>query len=67
MNRQCIDFEKLTVWRKDNTIDMAKYVEVMKKPERVKQLPMSDAYYEYYKMANPNHIQGSHLDEDFNL
>ncbi|ROV90630.1 hypothetical protein VMCG_10043 [Cytospora schulzeri] len=59
INRQCINFDKFTEWRKGNTIDMDKYIEVMKKPEGykpgIKQLPAADAYYEYWGYDNPNH------------
>ncbi|KAF2115898.1 hypothetical protein BDV96DRAFT_646073 [Lophiotrema nucula] len=77
INKQCISFEKLTELRKANTIDMDKYVEVMKMPEvekpGIKQLPAADQYYEYWGYENPNHkpkSEGGHgipVDIDNNL
>lgn len=56
LNRQCIDFDKLTLWRKENTIDMDKYVEVMKKPKGVEEAPMTDMFFELYgNLIDPNH------------
>ncbi|KAH8880820.1 hypothetical protein GQ53DRAFT_813054 [Thozetella sp. PMI_491] len=42
VNQKCIDFEALTQWRKEHTVDMDKYRRVMKKPEGVRQKPMDD-------------------------
>lgn len=42
VNRQCINFDKLTEWRKENTVDMDRYVEVMEKPEGVKEAPIPE-------------------------
>ena len=69
INRQCINFNKLTQWRKENTIDMDIYREVMKKPAGIKTHPQSDAYYEYFHRGepNPNHLNGTNLDNDFNF
>jgi hypothetical protein len=77
INKKCVDFEGLTEWRKANTIDMDKYVEVMKMPEvgkpGIKELPAADQYYEYWGYDNPNHkpkAEGGHglaLDVDSNL
>lgn len=71
VNRQCINFDKLTEWRAENTIDMDKYVEVMKLPRfpDAKKLRAPDEYYKYYEpnMTNPNHVDGANPEEDFNL
>ncbi|KAF2033088.1 hypothetical protein EK21DRAFT_45679, partial [Setomelanomma holmii] len=77
INKKCVDFEGLTAWRKDNTIDMDKYVQVMQMDEMdkpgVKQRPAADQYYEYWGYENPNHKpveEGGHglpMDEDSNL
>ncbi|KAJ4378179.1 hypothetical protein N0V83_001013 [Neocucurbitaria cava] len=77
INKKCVDFEGLTQWRKENTIDMERYVEVMKRPAGdkpgIKQHPAADQYYEYWGYENPNHkpvAEGGHgipLDEDSNL
>ncbi|KAK7954062.1 hypothetical protein PG996_014948 [Apiospora saccharicola] len=71
VNRQCINFDKLSQWRKDNTLDMDKYVETMRKKEgkHFNQLKAPDAYYEYYMpdVVNPNHLNGANPGEDFNL
>lgn len=67
INKQCVDFDGFTDWRKRHTIDMDKYVKVMKMPEGekpgIKQLPAADQYYEYWGFENPNHKpveQGGH-------
>jgi hypothetical protein len=77
INKKCVDFDGLTEWRKRNTIDMDKYVEVMRKPEgdqsKIKQRPAADQYYEYWGYENPNHKSvkdGGHglpIDVDSNL
>ncbi|KAI5866528.1 hypothetical protein GGS23DRAFT_602848 [Durotheca rogersii] len=69
VNRQCINFDKLTAWRIEKGLDLDKYVKVMKKSLHpgVKELHQSDAYYKYYNRTNPNHINGSNPGEDFNL
>lgn len=67
INKQCVDFDALTTWRKENTIDMEKYVKVMQRPEGdkpgIKQLPAADQYYAYWNYTNPNHVpkaEGGH-------
>ncbi|XPS80983.1 hypothetical protein M3J09_012927 [Ascochyta lentis] len=77
INKKCVNFDGLTEWRKKHTIDMDKYVEVMKMPEGekpgIKQLPAADQYYEYWGYDNPNHKpvnEGGHalpMDVDSNL
>ncbi len=77
INKKCVNFDGLTEWRKDHTIDMKKYVEVMKMPEGekpgVQQHPAADQYYDYFGYENPNHVdktKGGHglpLDVDSNL
>ncbi|KAK8066275.1 hypothetical protein PG997_013022 [Apiospora hydei] len=71
VNRQCIDFDKLSTWRKDNTLDMEKYVKTMRKKEDrdYSQLKAPDAYYKYYMpdAVNPNHLNDANPGEDFNL
>ncbi|KAJ4344035.1 hypothetical protein N0V95_006413 [Ascochyta clinopodiicola] len=77
INKKCINFDGLTEWRKEHTIDMDKYVDVMKMPEGekpgIKQLPAADQYYEYWGYDNPNHKpinEGGHglpTDVDSNL
>lgn len=77
INKKCVNFDGLTEWRKANTIDMEKYVKVMKMPEvdkpGVKELPAADQYYEYWGFENPNHkpeAEGGHglpMDVDSNL
>ncbi|KAH8651273.1 tat pathway signal sequence [Xylariales sp. PMI_506] len=39
INKHCINFEKLKSWHKEASIDMKKYMEVMKKPKGVKEQP----------------------------
>jgi hypothetical protein len=48
INRQCRDFDTLVEWRKENTLDMDKYVEFVKKPEGVKQALQDEAYFAIY-------------------
>ncbi|OAG13117.1 uncharacterized protein CC84DRAFT_1078602 [Paraphaeosphaeria sporulosa] len=77
INKKCHNFDKFTDWRRENSIDMDKYVEVMKQPEGdkpgIKQLPAADKYYEYWGYDNPNHKPvsegglGLPLDQDSNL
>ena len=47
INKQCINFDKFTNYRRKNTIDMKKYVEVMKMPKinklGVHELPTADS------------------------
>ncbi|KAH8881130.1 hypothetical protein GQ53DRAFT_832661 [Thozetella sp. PMI_491] len=67
VDRKCIDFDALVQWRKENTIDMKKYIEVMGKPAGVVQRPTPDGYYQYIATGevNPHHINGSNMDEDY--
>lgn len=77
IQKQCVDFDGLTAWRREHSIDMDKYVEVMKMPEGekpgIKQRPAADAYYEYWGYENPNHKpvelggNGLPVDVDSNL
>ena len=71
VNRQCINFDKLAEWRKENTIDADKYEKIMhkKKGVKVKELPAPDMFYKYYRpnWTNPNHVNGANAGEDFNL
>jgi hypothetical protein len=67
VQKQCVNFDKLTDWRLANTIDMDRYVEVMRKPEGVTERKMADQYYAYYGFPNPNHPDGAFPDEDFNV
>ena len=76
INKKCVNFDGLTEWRKEHTIDMDKYVKVMQMPEGekpgIKQLPAADQYYEYFGYDNPNHKpkpegHGLPLDVDSNL
>ncbi|KAK4076824.1 hypothetical protein Purlil1_12591 [Purpureocillium lilacinum] len=39
INAHCINFDKLVKWHKEASVDMEKYVEVMKKPKGVKEEP----------------------------
>ncbi|KAI1105459.1 hypothetical protein F4804DRAFT_128701 [Jackrogersella minutella] len=69
INRQCINFDKLTAFRKENGLDLDKYVDIMKKslhPD-VKERHQSDAYYYWYNETNPNHVNGADPGEDFNM
>lgn len=65
INRQCVDFEALTRWRRENSIDMDKYERIIKKPPGVKQLRAADDFYKYDApdIPNPNHLNGANADE----
>lgn len=69
INKQCVDFDKLTEWRKENSVDMDKYVEKMKMKEGVNALPAPDEFYKNFfpDAVNPNHINGANPGKDFNL
>ncbi|KAF2786092.1 hypothetical protein K505DRAFT_260666 [Melanomma pulvis-pyrius CBS 109.77] len=69
VNRKCVDFEGLTKWRLENTIDITKFNDTMDKPLGVKQLKSPDGFYTYFRpgKVNPNHVGGANPDEDFNL
>ncbi|KAK9779709.1 putative Tat pathway signal sequence [Seiridium cardinale] len=64
INRQCIDFDGLTEFRKQVSLDMDKYKKVMSKPKGVTQLPAPDRYYELFGEENPNHLSGGDQDDD---
>ncbi|KAH8646942.1 tat pathway signal sequence, partial [Tricladium varicosporioides] len=66
-NRKCINFDKLQDWRNAHAVDLGTYLRVMRKPKGVKERPAPDALYEYHNWENPNHINGSNTDEDFNF
>jgi hypothetical protein len=67
IQKQCINFEGLTQWRREKSVDMDKWVDVMMKPAGVNELPMADAYYDLYNKPNPNHADGANPGEDFNV
>lgn len=71
VNRQCVDFDRLSAWRRAHTLDMDRYVATMRrKPgRRYTELPAPDQYYAHYLpgVPNPNHAGGAHPGEDFNL
>ncbi|KAI0126864.1 hypothetical protein BJ170DRAFT_421636 [Xylariales sp. AK1849] len=75
INKQCVDFEKLSSWRQDNTLDLDKYAEKMRKEDlkgqgqEIDELPAPDDYYKYYlpDVVNPNHLNGENPGNDFNL
>jgi hypothetical protein len=47
INHQCRDFETLVRWRKENSVDIEKWIQ-MKKPDGVRQVPAPKAYYELF-------------------
>lgn len=55
INRQCVDFEKLTQWRQESTIDMDKYVRVMMKPVGVKEMKQSEEYFAFFEPNETSH------------
>jgi hypothetical protein len=54
VNRQCVNFDGITQYRLENTIDMDKYVEVMGKPEGVKEAPAPSGYYDFFMGMDPH-------------
>ncbi|KAH6648691.1 hypothetical protein BKA67DRAFT_594163 [Truncatella angustata] len=48
INRKCINFDHLTEFRKQVSLDMDKYKKVMSKPKGVTQLPAPDQYYDLF-------------------
>ncbi|KAF7539639.1 hypothetical protein G7054_g1980 [Neopestalotiopsis clavispora] len=64
INRQCIDFDALTEFRKQVSLDMDKYKVTMNKPEGVTELPAPDNYYTLFGEENPNHVHGEDLEDD---
>ncbi|ETS75044.1 hypothetical protein PFICI_13528 [Pestalotiopsis fici W106-1] len=64
INRQCIDFDRLTDFRKQVSLDMDRYRVTMNKPEGVTELPAPDHYYELFGEKNPNHLHGEDPEED---
>lgn len=72
VNRKCIDFDYLTEWRLENSVDLDLWIahdnKTMAKDPKV--LPAPDAFYKYSNpdnLPNPNHINGANPGEDFNL
>ncbi|KAI0132885.1 hypothetical protein BJ170DRAFT_575912 [Xylariales sp. AK1849] len=69
IDRQCIDFEALTRWRLENTIDVDKYNRIARKPPGVEELRAADDWYKYRapNFTNPNHLDGANPDVKFIL
>lgn len=71
VNRECINFDKLTECRRQSTLNMSRWrnTSVMRKPKGpgVKYHPKADMFYDYFNVSdlNPNHIGGVNLDDDF--
>lgn len=65
ISRQCVDFEALTHWRVENTLDVDKYNSMVRKPLGAKQLRAADDWYKYRapELTNPNHLNGANPDE----
>lgn len=59
VNRQCINFDKLMEWRKENTVDTDYYLEVMQMSSGVRGAPISDAHWSFHhdalKITRPVH------------
>jgi hypothetical protein len=64
INRQCVDFDHLTEFRRQKSLNMDKYKKVIRKPEGIKQLPAPDQYYEFYGLETPTHKDGADAGED---
>jgi hypothetical protein len=62
VKRQCIDFDHLTEFRKQVSIDMDKYIRVMTKPTGVTELPAPDGYFDLFGEENPHRVHGNQQD-----
>lgn len=65
IDRQCFDFEQLTEWRRENSLDLNKAINEVKRPANVTERPAPDKLYEFNNWTNPNHINGANPGEDF--
>lgn len=62
IHRQCIDFDAVVAWRKEHSIDMDKYVEVMQKPYDVKQQPIESGYWDMFGYDDGNDsLESAHV------
>jgi len=58
INRQCVDFDAITRWNLENTLDVDRYTKIVRKPLGVKELPAAD---DWYRLMNPNKTNPNHL------
>lgn len=61
INRQCVDFDAITEWRLENTIDIDRFKKIVRKPDGVKALKGADDWYKFMapNFTNPNHLHGA--------
>ncbi len=61
VNRQCIDFDRLTDWRRQNSIDLATYDDTMalQGREGIVVLPMTDKYWPFFPDETPGSVKTS--------
>ncbi|KAI0170556.1 hypothetical protein BJ166DRAFT_588682 [Pestalotiopsis sp. NC0098] len=64
INRKCVNFDALTEFRKNVSLDMDRYKVTMDKPEGVKEMPAPDEYYDLFGEENPNHLHGEDAQDD---
>ncbi|KAH8892313.1 hypothetical protein GQ53DRAFT_647428, partial [Thozetella sp. PMI_491] len=65
VDKQCIDFNAITRWRLEHSIDSEKYARTIKKPKGAKEMLNADAFYAFVakNSTNPNHLNGAHPGE----
>jgi hypothetical protein len=56
-NRKCIDFDKLTTWRRENRLDYDKFRRIMRRKEGQKAVAVPEGAYLY---AGLHHVQHGH-------
>ena len=62
VRHQCRDFDKLWVWRNENSVPMDRWVKEMRKPEGVDEIPAPERYYELFGIGHDrSNINHSHL------
>lgn len=60
-NRKCMNFDKLTDWRRENRLDYDKFRKTMQRKEGQKAVPVPDAAYLYPDIhLNHDHHHMSH-------
>lgn len=56
IRHQCRDFETLVAWRKENSVDIEKWI-AMEKPRGVRQVPAPRMYYEMFGTEEEKAVQ----------
>lgn len=61
INHQCPDFETLLEWRKDNSVNMGKFNDLVK-PKGVKEIPAPKEYYKLFGEDDKGRVFGKSHD-----